>query len=189
MKNLYMMDCFGVLVGELAPVWFAKRFEPRKAREMKDFYFGGADRGEKDIKTLIRDISVGLGIDKDVIVQELSEIFNVNQELFDYLKVLKKRGNDVILVSNAPEGLVESIFDAYDFRKYFDNVFVSWKYKTAKPDLDYYRLCLSLNGGNYDKIFMIDDNEANLKGLAEIGVIPVLFRGNEALFKRLEEER
>ncbi len=187
MKKLYMFDCFGVLIGELAPIWFSKRYPPEEAIQLKDFYFNSADSGEKDMKTLISDLSTGLNIERDVIVKEFEEIFTINYELFDYLKVLKKRGNDIILVSNAPEGLVESIFSSFDLYKYFDNVFVSWKYKMIKPNLEYYKLCLSINNGTYDKVFMIDDNQNNLNNLESIGVTPIHFVNNENLIKELEE--
>lgn len=190
MKKLFIFDCFGVLVGELAPIWFAKRYEPQKASELKQLYFGNADLGERTVSQLFDDLSAGLGIDKNVIIREFTEIFTINDELFARLEHWQEKypQHDFVLLSNAPQGLVERIFDKYGFYKYFNKTFVSWQYKMAKPNREFYKLCVTQMNANYDKVFMIDDNSNNINGLEEIGITPVLYRNNEQLFERIEAE-
>ena len=185
-----MFDCFGVLVSELAPVWFASRYERGRAAELKQYFFADADCGKKSIKQLIEEISEKLGIDKDVIIAEWKSIFHINYDLFNFLGQFRidNPNCDIILVSNAPQGLVEAIFTKYDLEKYFDAVFVSWKYKMAKPNPSFYRLCLEQMQRQYKKILMIDDNPTNLKGISQLGIEPVVYSNNELLIKKIYEE-
>lgn len=190
MKNLIIFDCFGVLTSELAPVWFGKRFPPQQAKELKERYFGNADLGGKTISQLMDDLSSGLSIDKNVIIREFTEIFSLNVELLSYIRNLKlnRPDYDVALLSNAPQGLVESIFNEFGLYRRFDKIFISWQYKTAKPDRRFYEICLKGMGAKYGKIFMIDDNPTNLTGLTEMGITPVLFTNNAGLFAFLDGE-
>ncbi len=190
MKNLIIFDCFGVLTSELAPVWFGKRFEPQQAKELKERYFGNADLGGKTINELMDDLARGLNIDRAVIIREFTEIFSLNVELLNYIRGLKRDRNDcdIALLSNAPKGLVESINKKYGLHRCFDKTFVSWQYGTAKPDRRFYEICINGMGAEYVKIFMIDDNQINLKGLSEMGITPVLFTNNTELFALLDGE-
>ena len=112
----------------------------------------------------------------------------MNVELLRYLREIKLNRSDcdVVLLSNAPQGLVESIFEKYGLYPYFDKVFVSWRYGIAKPDKRFYQLCLEETGGDYDEIFMIDDNPKNLENLSELNITPVLYVGNGELFAYLD---
>ena len=35
MKKLYIFDCFGVICGEIAPIWFANRYGEEQANILK----------------------------------------------------------------------------------------------------------------------------------------------------------
>ena len=185
MQDLLIFDCFGVICSEIAPVWFGRHFEAAEAKRLKAHYFGGADRGETDIETLIERLAQGLGFDAKEIRREWGEIFSLNRPLLDYIQTLRAE-NHVALLSNAPEGLVERIFDHYDLWSQFDRVFISSHYRMAKPDRAFYQLCL--DAFDHARAFMIDDNPANLEGLEQMGITPVRFTSNEALFARLETE-
>lgn len=185
MKNLLIFDCFGVICSEIAPVWFVRHFEESEAKRLKAHYFAGADRGDTDIETLIHRLAVGLGFDADEIRREWGEIFSLNRSLLEFIRKLRN-ANHVVLLSNAPEGLVERIFDHFDLWKEFDRVYISSHYRMAKPDRAFYQLCLDAFRGQYDRAFMIDDNLANLEGLEEIGITPIRFTSNAALLQTLK---
>ena len=185
MKHLLIFDCFGVICSEIAPVWFARHFEETEAIRLKTQFFAGADRGDTDIETLIQRLADGLGFAADDIRREWGEIFRLNRDLLDTVQVLR-RAHHVALLSNAPEGLVERIFDHFDLWSCFDRVFISSHYRMAKPDRAFYRLCLDAFDGQYDRAFMIDDNMANLNGLEELGIIPIHFTSNAALLQKLK---
>ena len=185
MKNLLIFDCFGVVCSEIAPVWFARHFEETEAKRLKAQYFAGADRGDTDIETLIDRLAQGLGFDADDIRREWGEIFSLNRSLLEYIQQIR-REHYVALLSNAPQGLVERIFDHFDLWKEFDRVFISSHYRMAKPDGAFYQLCLDAFRGQYDRAFMIDDNTVNLQGLEQIGITPVHFTSNAALLQALK---
>lgn len=186
MKHLIIFDCFGVLCSEIAPVWFARHYEEEEAKRLKSLYFAGADRGEVDLETLITRLARELGFPADQIRREWGEIFTLNQPLLDYIASLRSK-HHLALLSNAPLGLVEQIFAHFGLDALFDRVFISSHYRMAKPDRAFYLLCTDAFAGKFDKAFMIDDNPANLCGLEEIGITPVLFTGNEAFFDRMKE--
>lgn len=187
MKNLIIFDCFGVICSEIAPTWFARHFEETEAKRLKAQYFSGADRGETDIDTLIARLAQGLGFSEAEIRREWGEIFSLNRPLLDYIRTLRE-DHHVALLSNAPVGLVERIFDHYDLEPLFDRVFISSHYRMAKPDREFYLLCTDTFRGQYDRAFMIDDNMTNLEGLEEISITPIRFTSNEEMFTQLERE-
>lgn len=70
---------------------------------------------------------------------------------------------------------MDYLFDRFDLHKYFDYKFVSSAYGTAKPDMEFYRLCLNSFAEQFDKVYFTDDNPSNLIGLEQFGITPVLF--------------
>ena len=183
MKDLLIFDCFGVICSEIAPVWFGRHFEAEEAKRLKAHYFAGADRGDTDIETLIERLAQGLSFDANDIRREWGETFCLNRPLLETIQTLRQE-NHVALLSNAPQGLVERIFDRFELWDRFDRVFISSHYRMAKPDREFYQLCL--DAFSYDRAFMIDDNPANLDGLEQIGIKPIHFTSNAALLQELK---
>ena len=178
-KTLLIFDCFGVITSEIAPIWFASRYPDDEAKKLKEEYFAGADRGEKSIGELVTRLSEGLNIPKNEIIEDWKKIFTVNYELIELISELKKSCY-IALLSNAPQGLVESIIDKYEFGNLFDKVFISSHYKMAKPDRDFYSLCID-SFDDADNFYMIDDNTKNLDGLSELKIKTHLFKTNDLL--------
>ena len=56
-KRLIIFDCFGVVFGEVAPVFFRKHFPPEEAAVLKDKYFIPADLGLVTFDELFDSIS------------------------------------------------------------------------------------------------------------------------------------
>jgi FMN phosphatase YigB (HAD superfamily) len=185
-NTLIIFDCFGVITSEIAPIWFNNRYQKDEAKALKEKYFGGADRGTKNISELVSDLSNGLNIPREIIIKEWKEIFSVNYELIEYIKVLKEKYY-IALLSNAPEGLVESILDKYNLHNLFDRIFISSTYLMAKPDREFYELCID-SFEFVERIYMIDDNDKNLINLDLLGIKAIKFVSNEELFKTFKEE-
>ena len=182
MKKLYIFDCFGVLVSEIAPRWFAGRFEPDKANELKNYYFRDADSGKVNIHEVLCQISRDLNIDHDILLQEWNELIQINRALFEYAKGLRKTAR-VALLSNAPVGLVDKILKDNNLEDCFDKVFISGECKIVKPSIEFYNLCVNSFGEKFDKIYMIDDNPQNFVELEGSGIIPVTYVDNQTLFE------
>ena len=183
MKNeLIIFDFFGVFCAEIAPIWFASRYEKEEAIRLKDKYFVKADLGEVTMEELFAEMSADLGIPVDVIKAEWEPLFVLNYPLFDYVEKLRQQYT-VVLLSNAPLGLLDDLLDSKDLRKYFEKVFISCHEKIAKPNLEIYRRCINSFAHKFDKVYMVDDNIKNLEPLDQIDVTPILFKDNKDVFK------
>lgn len=181
MKNrLIIFDCFGVVFGEVAPVFFKRHFPPEQAAILKEKFFIPADLGLVTYDELFDNISEELGMNKDDILTEWNSIIHLNEEIIPVIKELKKSA-DVILLSNAVESFVERIFEEYKITDLFDRIFISCYLKMAKPDPAIYQYAVSQMNKEYDEIYMIDDNIANVENLHKIGIHGIQYKNIESL--------
>lgn len=186
-NTLLIFDCFGVITSEIAPVWFASRYSPEEAANLKEMYFFGADRGEISINELIDNLSDGLNIPRQTIISEWESLFSINDHLIDLIGKLRVQ-HSIALLSNAPRGLVEVIFEKYGLGNLFDKIFISSHYNMAKPDKEFYKLCKDAFP-DAKQVYMIDDNPKNLEGLEALNIKKHLFTSNEALIHYLHKEK
>ncbi|MBR3816852.1 MAG: HAD-IA family hydrolase [Clostridia bacterium] len=187
MKNrLIIFDCFGVIFEEIAPPFFRKHFEEETAAILKEKYFVPADLGEITRDELFNRMSEELGIEKSTILKEWDELTRFRPYMAPIIEKLGKTA-DIALLSNAPLGFVEEIFEKNNLTRLFDKMFISANLKMAKPDPAFYLHCVNSFGKKYDEIFMIDDSPKNLEHLIEIGITPILFTDAEAMLSSLGE--
>ncbi|MGN0765864.1 MAG: HAD family hydrolase [Christensenellales bacterium] len=181
MRNLIIFDCFGVVLGEIAPVWFAARFGVEKGEKLKEKYFAGGDSGEKNIEQIIEEIQADLGISRSTIVAEWNNLLEVNDRILKLVVRLRKN-NAVAMLTNAPAGLFEKLFEKpFTLFDYFDKVFISGDMKIAKPVLEAYKRCINAFEEEFNRIYMIDDNSKNLFGLERLNIVPVLYKDDDDL--------
>lgn len=186
-KNILLIfDCFGVVVSEIAPVWFESRFPVEEAKVLKEKYFQGADLGNVTISELLDNVSGDLGIPRETIIREWESVFSINSELADLIGRLKENYH-IALLSNAPLGIVENILERFGLDRIFDRTFISANHKIAKPDKAFYKLCVD-SFEKMDAIYMIDDNPTNLSGLDSLNIRTHLFKSNELFIEFLKEE-
>lgn len=185
MKNkLIIFDCFGVIFNEIAPVFFEKYLPGKQAAEVKDKIFIPADLGLIPYEQIFEEISKELDMDKDTIRTEWEELIKLNDDMIPVIRELSETA-DIALLSNAPLGFVEKIFDRYNLSPMFDKIFVSCNLKMAKPNPAIYRYCVSQFNKIYDKIYMIDDNIKNLEQLPDLGITPILFTDIDSMLREL----
>ena len=187
MKNkLIIFDCFGVIFGEIAPIFFSRHFKADEAVKLKDKYFIPADMGLISQDELFTLMAEELSMDKQSILKEWEELIVLNKEMPAVIENLGKK-YDIALLSNAPEGFVERLMKEYSLTDLFDKIFVSSALKMAKPDPAIYRHCVSAFAKEYDEIFMIDDNLKNLEVLPDLGINGVHFTCIENMLRDLGE--
>ncbi len=180
MKRLIIFDCFGVVFDEIAVKFFNTHFDEKQAAVLKDKFFKPADLGEIEYDEIFDLMSSELNWDKQELLKEWNSLFHVKKEMIPVIQKARKKA-DVVLLSNAPKGLVERLFEENNLTELFYQMTISANVKMAKPDLEIYRYCVNKTGKKYDEIYMIDDSEANLRNLKSIGIIPVLFKNAEQL--------
>lgn len=187
MKNkLIIFDCFGVIFGEIAPVFFARHFEGDEAKILKDKYFVPADMGLITRNELFSLMAEELSMDKQAILDEWEELIKLNENMPAAIEALGRK-YDIALLSNAPEGFVEGLMKKYSLEHLFDKIFVSSALKMAKPDPAIYEHCVSAFAKKYDEIYMIDDNLKNLEVLPDLGIKGIHFTGIENMLRDLGE--
>lgn len=179
-KRLIIFDCFGVVFGEVAPVFFRNHFPAEQAAPLKEKFFIPADLGLVTYDELFDDISKELGMNKADVLKEWNSIIHLNEEIIPVIKELKKSA-DVILLSNAVESFVERIFEEHKITDLFDRIFISCYLKMAKPDPAIYQYAVSQMNKEYDEIYMIDDNIKNVENLHEIGIKGIQYKNIESL--------
>ncbi len=183
MKNkLVIFDCFGVIFDEIAPPFFKRHFDEETAKILKDKYFIPADLGEITRNELFDRMSSELGMKKEAILNEWEELIHLRPYMVKEIEKIGEKA-DVALLSNAPLGFVEELFEKNNIARLFDKMFISCNLKMAKPDPEIYRHCVSSFGKDYEEIYMVDDNLANVEKLGELGIIGVHFQGVESLEK------
>ncbi len=179
-KQLIIFDCFGVIFGEVAPL-FLRKFLPREeADALKEKLFVPADLGQVTYDELMTNMAKALGMKKEEMIPQWEALFILKEEIVPVIRKLREE-SDIALLSNAPLGVVEGLLDKYALWDLFDGTVISCNVGMAKPDEAIYKYCISLFGGTYDKIYMIDDNLTNLEHLPSIGITPILYRGVEDL--------
>ena len=179
-KRLVIFDCFGVIFGEIAPRFFGNHFEKEEALVLKEKYFRGVDLGTTTLDQVFDAFESELGLNRAECVKEWYSLIRLNEAMVPLIKKAKETA-DVALLSNAPLGFVEKIFDEHSLTELFDRMFISCNLGLAKPDPEIYKYAVSQMGREYDEIFMIDDNEGNLTPLPALGITPVHFKGPESL--------
>ncbi len=188
MKNkLIIFDCFGVIFGEIAPVFFSRHFEGDEAAKLKDKYFIPADMGLINREELFTLMAEELSMEKQAILDEWEELIRLNENMPPVIEALGKK-YDIALLSNAPTGFVENLMKEHNLEHLFDKMFVSSALKMAKPDPAIYRHCVCAFEKNYDEIFMIDDNLKNLEVLPELGIKGIHFTSIENMLRDLGEK-
>lgn len=185
MKNeLIIFDCFGVIFGEIAPIFFERYFSPEKAAELKDKFFVPGDLGEITLDEIFDGMSREIGMDKERIIKEWNDLIVLDEKIIPVIEKLRKEYS-VILLSNAPIGFVEKLMQEYKLEHLFDKIFISCNLKMSKPDPRIYMHCVNSFDNRFDKVYMIDDNLKNLEPLPSLGITPIHFTGIEKLQETL----
>lgn len=186
MKKAIFFDFFGVISGEVSPVWFRRHFSPEEAARVKEEICSRADAGELLEEDFYREVSARTGVAPETVAREMWEIIAINEELRDFILRLRRR-YPVYLLSNAMSSFLRRILEENDLYPLFDRVFISAEMRIAKPSADFFRAVLSELSLSGEDAVMIDDNAKNLAGAREAGIDGILFTDNAALYRELGE--
>lgn len=176
-RKLYIFDCFGVVVSDVSTLWMEKlNFSDEQIQFMRKEVFRNVDVGVIPLSQVFDITAERFGFDK---AQMIEEWINLEYPLTDTLRViehLRSQGHVIALLSNADAAYVDYLFDRFDARKYFDYVFVSSVYGCAKPDKEFYKLCVDSFTEQFETVYFTDDNPVNLENLEQFGITPILFK-------------
>ncbi len=182
--KLIIFDCFGVIFEEVAPTFLKRHLPDESAVTLKEELFVPADLGRISYAELLTNMSRAIGMDKEEMTREWNSMFILREAILPYIKALGKK-HDVILLSNAPLGVVERQFEKHGLSPLFKRMFISCNIGLAKPDKEIYLHCVREMGKTYDEIYMVDDNLSNLEHLGEIGITPIHYKGDDSVLEKL----
>jgi len=177
-NKLVIFDCYGVVLHEMAPFFFANHFSADEAKKLKEEVCAPADLGQYDLEAELKIMAQKTGLTFEAVKKEYYALFKMNQEMVDYIRSIK---DDVYvaMVSNAPNGLNEYAFELFHLDDLFENVTISHILHIAKPDRRIFEHCIQSFNKKFDQILFIDDNTKNFKGVEDLGITPLLFDINE----------
>lgn len=184
MKKAIFFDFFGVISGEVSPIWLRRHFSAEQTPIIKEEICSRADAGELLEEDFYREVSARTGVAPEVVAREMWEIIQINAELRDFILRLREK-YPVYLLSNAMSSFLRRILEENDLYPLFDRVFISAEMRLAKPSPDFFRAALTELELAPEDVVMIDDNAKNLAGAREAGIDGILFRGNESLYREL----
>lgn len=185
MRNLYIFDCFGVIISEVSSLFTDKYLNDEQKKYMRSVVFRNLDKGV----ITMDDMFVTLAELSNVSVEQAKREWASYECLFadtvDVIKQLKAQGHCIALLSNAATSYIDYLFNKYGLFELFDKVFVSAAYGYAKPDCEFYKLCVDSFTEQFNNIYFTDDNPNNLKDLERFGITPILFKGASDLVQKL----
>ena len=179
-KDLLVFDCFGVCYNEIAPLVIGKYFDSVKAKEILSEYFPRIDRGFMSLEEAFEEWQSKYGLPLDEIRKSWSSGVIAKPETLQAIKRLNKT-YDIVLLSNAPKGMVEKMFKDACMLPYFKKLYVSSALGLAKPDKAIYEYVIKDTNNAYETYTMIDDNESNLVEPRNLGWKTIRFKSIEDL--------
>ncbi len=175
MIKAIIFDCFGVLVTDAlsAIVTEMQTTDPETVEQIVDTV-KAANKGIITTETSRTTISALLGLTIDEYVDKIRDGEVRNQELLDYILVLRKSYKVGLLSNIGPQSL-EARFNQADQAKYFDAVVASGVVGYAKPEAEAYGIAVDRLGVRFDESVMIDDRQEYIDGATAVGMQGILY--------------
>lgn len=183
-KVLLVFDCFGVVIHWVSEFWMAQFPNWKELRPTILKYFEEGDRGQITNEELMQKLSKLTGEDPLDIMNDWNRYAKPLPDMLEFLQRIKGKYHTEML-SNASSGFLNKILDKYNLRPLFDNIIISSDYHIAKPDKEIFDLAISKVKGNFDFIFMIDDNPINTEAAKQSGMIGIVYHNQSDFEKEL----
>lgn len=120
--------------------------------------------------------------------EEFTEIwttsFRENEHMAVLLNKLKSQ-RALYLLSNTNEVHYEWLQSRYDVARHFEELILSYKVGSSKPELAIYQEVLKRSGMAAERCLFVDDLEPNINAANQVGMQTILFRGVDDLKSKL----
>lgn len=186
-KKTIITDFFGVVIDPNADTFFKKYCRDRKASELTHYYCHPGDLGLTTFDKMITDIARDWHFDREFVSHELHYGPKLHEKYVETLRELKKEGHKVILLSNAPDSVVEWFIELYHLEDLFDKTYISYKSKLVKPYTSAFFAVLNENHIKPREAIFIDDNNYNIISAEVCGIAPVHYVEEEQAVASLKE--
>lgn len=173
-KVLVIFDCFGVLGERVASVFMARHLDSDTIKRLNETVVIDGDMGNITRDEFFMALAKEAKMTKEDVEREFEAQYVLHEGIVPLLEKVSSFA-DTALLSNAFFGHAEAIIDRYDLRRFFDKVFLSCDVNMIKPDPKIYEYCRDSFGKDYDEVYMVDDTDANLVPLADVGIKPIKY--------------
>lgn len=123
----------------------------------------------------------------DRIYRNINGLLTRRDYAIPWIRQLKERGLQVLVLSNFSEKGLRDCAEAMDFLPYVDGGILSCREKVIKPMPEIYRRLIARYDLKPDRCVFMDDLQRNLDGAAAFGIRTILFTSREEAAARLEE--
>lgn len=175
MKKLFIFDCFGVVVTDVSAQWMDVHCTEQQKDYIRKEIFRKVDTAAITHDQMYCLLAAQIGVAKQAVIDEWEQLLTVKYDTIELIEKLRKQGHVVSLLSNASVEYIDYLFTKFDLYKHFDKIFVSARYGCAKPDREFYKICMDSFTEKFEKIYFTDDNPVNLCDLEEFGITAVQF--------------
>ncbi len=185
MSNLYLFDCFGVVISDVSTLWMQNRFSQEQIDYARNRVFTQVDCGKMSFDNCMQVLAQMSGQTKQDVYDQWDALTYPLAETLPILQQLKST-HTVALLSNAASDYLHGLFERFSLDKYFHKLFVSAEMGCAKPGKEIYQKCLASFTEKFDQVYFVDDNPANLVQPSQMGIKTVQFVSAEKLKRELE---
>lgn len=119
-------------------------------------------------------------LDTREINQSILDSYQLNQELFTYLKTLKDR-YQLGVISNSPKEWFNYCVEKFGWRKLFTVLVSSSQVQCRKPAKAIFQYALDQAGAEAEETVYVDDRPERVGGAKELGLKLVIFNNVEQL--------
>jgi len=187
-RKLFIFDCFGVIVSDVSTLFMKNHLNSDEQRYMCQNVFRAVDTGKIKMDEMFAIVAERYNLDINEIKREWKSLEYVLEDTVKVIERLHSKGHCIALLSNADADYVDYLFKKFDIHKHFDYEFVSSKYGYAKPDKEFYKLCVDSFDEQFDAVYFTDDNPVNLQGIAQFGITPVLFTNAREFAEKIKAD-
>ena len=155
---------------------------------MDNPFWNEMDRGKLSEEEMLEGfIQNDPSVEKEIrqIYENLHGILTKANYAIPWIKELKAKGYQVLVLSNFSEKVARQNADALDFLEYVDGGILSYKDGVIKPDPAIYRLLLDRYGLKPEECVFLDDVPKNVDAAAAFGIATILFRNQEQAMEEL----
>lgn len=186
MIKAVIFDFFGVLAlrgaASFRKVYLAGYPEKNAAAQRLNDDLGRGNIGYDDFIDILAKLG---GVSRDKVL-EFTEDYQPNTELLDYIRQNLKPKYKIGIISNAGEDWVLKILGK-DNLKLFDDVILSYRVGSIKPEPDIYGLSARNLGVNSAECVFIDDISRYCEGAEQVGMNSIWYQDFAGFKAELEK--
>ena len=151
--------------------------------QMKAFKTG--KMSETDYRNRVQQ-ELNLSLSHEEIFQILRESYEINPEVEQLVKELKRKGYQLCICSNNFPTRIRELDKKFNFLSLFDTVILSYEIGAMKPDKQIFEALLQKTGCQPAEIVYADDKESNLLEAKQLWISTFVFKDVEEYILNLK---